>query len=128
MIKRYARLMLVGGVILITAGLLFSPVQAEEPSLGLVGGGKDFAAVELRNDIPVRALQFTLTGVKITEVRTTSRTKGFLAKFNEQNGKVIILSTAAEEIAPGKGVVAEIACDKPASAKLADVNIVGRKQ
>ena len=128
MIKQCAKLAIVGGMIVIAAGYFFSPAQAEEPSLGLVGASNGVASVELRNDIPVRAIQFALTGVKITEVRTTSRTKGFLAKFNEQNGKVIIVSTAAEEIAPGKGLVAEIACDKPASAKLADVKIVGNKR
>lgn len=128
MIKQFSKLLIAGGLIVIAAAYFFSPAQAEEPSLGLVGGGTGFAAVELKNDIPVRAVQFALTGVKITEIRTTPRSKGFLAKFNEQNGKVIILSTAADEIAPGKGVIAEVVCDKPASAKLAEVKIVGKKQ
>ena len=97
---------------------------AAEPSVQLVPGAKGVAKVELQNDVPVRALQFAVTEAKITEVRTTDRTKGFLAKFNDKNGKVIILSTAGDEIAPGKGAVAEIVCDKPASAKLVDGKIV----
>ena len=105
-----------------------STALAEEPSLKLLKGDKGFATVELQNDIPIRAVQFALTGAKITEVRSTPRTKGFLAKFNEKNGKVILLSTAGDEIAPGKGAVAEIVCDKPAAANLSEVKIVGKKQ
>ncbi len=101
--------------------------KTTEPSLGLKAGGKNTAKLELQSDIPVRALQFSVTGAKITEVRTTGRAKGFFSKFNEQNGMVIILSTTGEEIAPGKGEVAEIVCDKPATAKLADVKIVGKR-
>jgi len=97
---------------------------AKEPSLKVTSRSKNAVTLELQNDVPVRALQFTVTEAKITEVRTTGRTKGFLAKFNEQNGKVIILSTAGEEIASGKGAITEIVCDKPASAKLVDVTIV----
>jgi hypothetical protein len=99
----------------------------KEPSVKLVPGAKGVAQVELQNDVPVRALQFAVTEAKITEVRTTDRTKGFLAKFNDKNGKVIILSTAGEEIPPGKGAIAEIVCDKPASAKLVDGKIVWNK-
>ena len=102
--------------------------KATEPSLGLKAGGKNTAKLELQSDIPVRALQFSVTGAKITEVRTTGRAKGFFSKFNEQNGMVIILSTTGEEISAGKGEVAEIVCDKPATAKLADVKIVGKTE
>jgi len=100
----------------------------KEPSVKLIPGAKSVAKVDLQNDVPVRALQFAVTEAKISEVRTTDRTKGFLAKFNEKNGMVIILSTAGDEIAPGKGAVAEIVCDKPASAKLVDGKIVWNKK
>ena len=103
-------------------------VKTTEPALSLKAGGKNTAKLELQSDIPVRALQFSVTGAKITEVRATGRAKGFFSKFNEKNGMVIILSTAGEEIDPGKGEVAEIVCDKPATAKLADVKIVGKTQ
>ncbi len=46
----------------------------------------------------------------------------------KKNGKVILLSTAGDEIAPGKGAVAEIVCDKPSAANLSEVKIVGKKQ
>ena len=99
--------------------------EAGEPALGVKPGAKDSVKVELVNEAPVRAVQFDLTGVKITQVRTTDRTKGFLAKFNEQNGKVVLLSTAGEEIPPGKGAVLEVVCDKPDAAALSGVKIVG---
>jgi hypothetical protein len=35
-----------------------------------------------------------------------------LAKFNEETGIVIIVSTAGDEIAPGKGPVAEVIGEK----------------
>ena len=99
----------------------------KEPSVKLVPGAKGVANVDLQNDVPVRAIQFAVTDAKISEVRTTDRTKGFLAKFNEKNGKVIILSTAGVEIAAGNGAIAEIVCDKPAAAKLVDGKIVWNK-
>ncbi len=99
----------------------------KEPSVKLVPGAKGVVSVDLQNEVPVRALQFAVTEATIKEVRTTDRTKGFLAKFNEKNGKVIILSTAGDEIPPGKGSIAEIVCDKPASAKLVDGKIVWNK-
>jgi len=129
MIKQFSKLVIAGGLVVVAAAsVLLSTALAEEPSLKLLKGDKGFATVELQNDIPIRAVQFALTGAKITEVRSTPRTKGFLAKFNEKNGKVILLSTAGDEIAPGKGAVAEIVCDKPAAANLSEVKIVGKKQ
>ena len=83
-------------------------------------------SVELANTVPVRALQFTVTGVKMSEVRTTSRTPGFLAKFNEENGAVIVLSISADLSAPGKGSIAEIICDKPSAAQLSEIKIAGK--
>ena len=119
------RLAVVIGVVLIAGMLLGSLSQAGEPTLTVEATSTGIANLKLENEIPVMGIQFTLTGVQITEVRTTDRTKGFLAKFNEQNGKVIILSTAGDRVAPGKGAVAEIVCDKPGSAVLSEVKIVG---
>ena len=126
MIQRIVRLHLIVVVVLVTAMALPFLSHAGEPSLTVAAASKDFATIKLQNEIPVMGIQFTLTGVKITEIRTTDRTKGFLAKFNEQNGKVIILSTAGDKVAPGNGVVAEIVCDKPGSAVLSEVKIVGK--
>jgi hypothetical protein len=157
MIRQFSTLLTVAGLLLFTGNYLFTPAEAAEeakkteavkaapaeaskaaegatkekttePALSLKAGGKNTAKLELQSDIPVRALQFSVTGAKITEVRTTGRAKGFFSKFNEKNGMVIVLSTAGEEIAPGKGEVAEIVCDKPATAKLADVKIVGKTE
>ena len=126
MIQRIVRLHLIVVVVLVTAMALPFLSHAGEPSLTVAVASKDFATIKLQNEIPVMGIQFTLTGVKITEIRTTDRTKGFLAKFNEQNGKVIILSTAGDKVAPGNGAVAEIICDKPGSAVLSEVKIVGK--
>ena len=125
MMQRVLREDVIAGLVLIAVIVLSSLSEAGEPALGVKPGAKDSLTVELTNEAPVRAVQFDLTGVKITQVRTTDRTKGFLAKFNEQNGKVILLSTAGDEIAPGKGAVLEVVCDKPDAAALSGVKIVG---
>ena len=123
--QKFLRADVIAGLVLIAVVVLSSLSEAGEPALGVKPGTKDSVKVELINEAPVRAVQFDLTGVKITQVRTTDRTKGFLAKFNEQNGKVILLSTAGEEISPGKGAVLEVVCDKPDAASLSGVKIVG---
>jgi hypothetical protein len=125
MMQKVLRLSLVVGCVLMSGIVLSSLSEAGEPSLKVAAGAKGFATIELINEVPVLAVQFELTGVKITQVRTTDRAKGFLTKFNEQNGKVVLLSTAAERIPPGKGTVLEIACDKPEAAVLTGVRIVG---
>jgi len=95
---------------------------------GLIVGTK--VSLELANSVPVRGVQCTLSGIKITEVRTTARTAGFLAKFNEANGTIIIISTTADEIAPGAGAVAEVICEKaPGSElKLSDIKLASRER
>ena len=113
-------------VLVVTGMTLSSPSQAAEPSLTVMASSKDRATVEMQNEIPISAVQFALTGVKITALHTTDRTRGFLAKFNEQNGRVVLLSTSGDAIAPGKGPVAEIVCDKPGAAVLSGVKIVGK--
>ena len=84
--------------------------------------------IDLENKVPVRGMQFTVKGMQLTEVRTTSRTKGFLVKFNEKSGIVVLVSLTTDEIAPGKGAIAELIGEhsKGASISLSDVNIVGR--
>ena len=125
--KEYIRLGVIVGLVIMVAGMIVpSPSQGGEPSLSVVAASKDLATITLQNEISVQGVQFELTGVKITEVRTTDRTKGFLAKFNEQNGRVILLSTTGDKIGPGAGAVAEIVCDKPGSAVLSGVQIVGK--
>ena len=86
------------------------------------------ASIDLVNSVPVRGIQFTVEGVKMTEARTTNRTKGFLAKFNAVNGVVIMVSTSNGIISPGKGAILEVICDKPDAARLTGVKIAGSKE
>jgi len=85
---------------------------------------KNSANVLLANKVPVRGLQFTVTGVKVSEIRTTKRTKGFLAKFNDKNGTVLVVSASAASIEPGMGSVLEIVCDKPEAVIITNEKIV----
>jgi len=98
------------------------PEKKAEPekkaTLTLKPDEKNTFGVELKNSIPVRGIQFTVSGLKMTEVRTASRTAGLLAKFNEETGIVILVSTAADEIAPGKGPVLKILGEKVEDAEV----------
>ena len=101
----------------------------EEPSedaiLKLVEVSGNILGIDLTNDVPVRGVQFTLEGPEITDVLTTSRTEGFFAQFNKENGKVIMLSLVGDSINPGMGPIAEIVCDHTDSAaSLSGVKIV----
>ena len=100
-----------------------APAQEKIP-LTIVKSTKTSAHVEMNNSMPVRGVQFTLDGTKIVEVRTTPRTTGFLIKFNEKNGMVLLVSAAADTIAPGKGAIAEVICDTPGAARLSGVKVV----
>ena len=113
-----------GVLVLVVLMVLVTQAQAGEPALRVVAGSQGVATVELENERPVKAIQFALTGVTITEMRATDRTRGFLMKFNEQNGKAILLSTSGEEIPPGKGAVAEIVYEKEGSPTLAEMKII----
>ena len=97
----------------------------KKATLKVKAGSGNTLNVDLINSVPVRGMQFTISEVKITEVRTTERAAGFLAKFNEKNGAVVLISTAEERIAPGKGPIAEVICDKPGSAQLSGIKIAG---
>lgn len=102
-----------------------APKAEKKATLNIKAGSGNTLGIELVNSVPVRGTQFTISGVKITEVRTTKRTAGFLAKFNEKNGIVILISTSDDKIAPGNGSIAEVICDKPGSAQLSGVKIAG---
>jgi len=99
----------------------------EEPSedaiLKLVEVSGNILGIDLTNAVPVKGVQFTLEGPKITEVRTTSRTEGFSPSFNEENGRVILVSLSGGEITTGKGLIAEILCDNGGSASLSEIKI-----
>ena len=103
--------------------------QAKKATLevGTVSGNTAF--IELTNTVPVRGVQFTVNGVKLTEVRTTTRSAGFLAKFNEENGIVVMVSLTKEEMPAGKGPIAELVYQKAppsgSAISLSAVKIVG---
>ena len=98
-------------------------VKSEDATLKIVKGSGNIVGINLTNNVPIRGVQFTLEEVKMTDVRTTSRTAGFLAKFNEESGIVILVSTSGDKIAPGTGLIAEITCDKSGSASLSEIKI-----
>jgi len=99
------------------------PSGEGETNLTLSKGSETGVNLELSNDIAVRGVQFTLDGAKPSEIRTTSRTEGFFAKFNEKNGMVVLVSLSGKKIPPGQGPIAEIVCDKAGSASLSNVKV-----
>jgi len=121
------RIILITGMAIIFGAVFTSAGMAEEAPLSVVKHSKTTARVVLNNDVPVRGVQFTVEAVKVTEVRTTERTAGFLAKFNEKNGMVLMVSASTDVINPGKGPIADIICDKPGDARLSEIKIVAVK-
>jgi len=49
---------------------------------------------------------------------------GFLADFNKEAGKVVILSTSEDKIATGSGLIAELVCENIDSASLSEIKLV----
>ncbi len=98
-------------------------VDSKDATLKIVAGSGNVLGIDLTNNVPIRGVQFTIEGVKMTDVRTTSRTAGFLAEFNKEAGIVIMLSTSGGKIAPGTGLIAEIISDKGGSANLSGIKI-----
>ena len=98
-------------------------VEDKDATLKIVAGSENVFGIDLNNNVPVRGAQFTIEGVKITEVRTTTRTEGFLAKFNKESGIVIMISTSGGKVAPGTGLIAEIIGDQKGSASLSKIKI-----
>lgn len=100
------------------------PTKGGQSTLTLGASSGNAAQVELNNEVSVRGVQFTLKGVKAIEVRTTSRSEGFFAQFNKDNGTVLLLSLSGSKIAPGTGPIAEIIYNNTGSASLTGVKIV----
>jgi hypothetical protein len=97
----------------------------EDAILTLLEVSENTLGIDLTNDIPVRGVQFTLEGPEIIDVLTTSRTEEFSPSFNEENGTVILISLSGDEIAAGKGLIAEIIYDDGGgSASLSEIKIV----
>lgn len=98
-------------------------VDSKDATLKIVAGSGNVLGIDLTNNVPIRGVQFTIEGVKMIDVRTTSRTAGFLAEFNKEAGIVIMISTSGGKIAPGTGLIAEIISDKGGSANLSGIKI-----
>jgi len=98
-------------------------IDSKDATLQIVTGSGNVLGIDLTNNAPVRGVQFTIGGVKMTEVYITSRAAGFLADFNKESGKVIIVSTPGDKIAPGTGLIEEVTCDKVGSAILSGIKI-----
>ena len=98
-------------------------LDSEDAKLKIVPGGENIVGIELENKVPIRGVQFLLKDVKITEIRTTARTKGYLAKFNEATGIIILVDMSGKKIPPGTGPIAEVVCDKAGSARLLDIKL-----
>ena len=96
----------------------------EESTLKIVTSSDNAVGVDLTNKVPVKGVQFTIEGVKVNEVRTTSRTEGFSASFNKENGRVILVSLSGGEITTGNGLIAAILCVGGGSASLSEIKIV----
>ena len=97
--------------------------ESKDATLKIIEGSGNTVGIDLTNTIPVRGVQFTIEGAKITEVRPTSRIKGFLAESNKESGIVIIVSMSGNTIAPGTGLIAEVIYDKGGSASLSGIKI-----
>ena len=98
-------------------------VDSKDASLKLVVGLENVHSIDMKNNIPIRGVQFVLKGVNITAVNTTARTKGYLATFNKESGAVMLVDTSGGEIEPGTGPIAEIECDKSGSPDLLEIKI-----
>ena len=98
-------------------------LESKDAKLKIVPGKENLIGIELENTVPIRGVQCTLKGAKISEIRTTERTKGYLTKFNEATGILILVDMSGKKIPPGKGTIAEVVCDNPGSASLSDIKL-----
>jgi arylsulfatase A-like enzyme len=99
-------------------------VENEKASLKIIDLSDHLLGIQLTNTVPVRGVQFTLEGVKISEVRTTAHTKGFLADFNSASGAVIIISASGDKIKTGKNLIVEVVYEMAEMANLSKIKIV----
>ena len=99
-------------------------VENKNAFLKIVDLSDKLLGIELTNTVPVRGIQFTLEGVKISEVRTTAHTKGFLADFNSESGAVIIISIAGDIIKVGKHQIVEVVYEMAEMANISKITIV----
>lgn len=104
--------------------LLVEAAGNEDATLKIVRESETTLGIELTNSVPIRGVQFTLKGADMSEIRSTARSKDFLADFNREAGKVVILSPSGDKIASGSGLIAELVCDKIDAPSLSEIKIV----
>ena len=104
--------------------ILVEAAGSEDATLKIVPVSETTLGLELTNSVPIGGMQFTLQGADISEIRTTARSKDFLADFNKEAGKVVILSASGDKIAAGSGLIAELVCDTIDSAILSEIKLV----
>ena len=63
--------------------LLIEAAGNEDATLKIVRESETALGIELTNSVPIRGVQFTLKGADMSEIRTTARSKDFLADFKE---------------------------------------------
>jgi hypothetical protein len=98
-------------------------VESENATIELVDKSDNSIGINLINDIPVQGVQFTIEGVKVTQIRTISRASSTVASFNKESGTIILMASSGGNIAPGKGLIAEITCDKVGSVNLSAIKV-----
>jgi hypothetical protein len=98
-------------------------LEGNDAKLKIVAGEGNVIGLALENTVPIRGVQCALKGAKISEIRTTERTKGYLTKFNEATGIIILVEMSGKKIPPGTGPIAEVVCDNPSSVSLSDIKL-----
>ena len=98
--------------------------NSEDATIKIEDVSENVVAINLTNKVPIRGVQFTIEGVQMEKGTPTSRTKGFTTDFNNESGRVVILSTTDNRIASGTGNIFEIVCSKVESAKLSGIKII----
>jgi len=81
-------------------------VAPSQLRVGIQSGNS--ANIALFNEGKVAGVQFKVGGTQVTDVRTTARTEGFLATFDQRSGTVILTSISGKTIAPGIGPIVNI--------------------
>lgn len=115
-IKRWKTVLVMVLALAFITGFSFSAL-AGEASLGIEKGLGDSLTVKMENNTPVLGVEFTLTGLpdvtKVEKIKTTWRTRRFMAQFNDlgkKGLKVILVSLRGDSITSGDGPIVRIIC------------------
>ena len=113
--KTRTSILVIALTLALTAGFSLSAL-ADEVSIKVVKKWGNRVAIEMENNTPILGVEFTLSDqpdvVTARRIKTTSRTKGFLAQFNdlgEEGVRVVLVSLKGKAISPGSGPILKIA-------------------